>query len=176
MPAQYEVVVVVGQHGSRRDGASQKRRLSWSCGWAERRYPAARRLEGHGCLIGTDNSSAWLIRDVGAPWTHTVVGWKRRGALHPELISPQTHTAVIVTQQSGQLHPQPRQPQISLDSTPGLNRKRAWSVRNSNLPKPTHTHSPRITPNTQTSTQTTDRFSLSVRPICTCFCMRVWIL
>ena len=59
--------------------------------------------------IGTDNSSVWLIRDVGAPGTRTVVG-RKHGQEHctPELISPQTQPAVIVTQQSGQPHPHPR--------------------------------------------------------------------
>ena len=146
--------MVVGQHGSRRGGASQKRRLSWNHGWAERRYPAARRLEGHGCLIGIDNSSVWLIRDVGAPGTRTVVGRKQRGALHTRThITPDTTCCYCNAAERATPPANQDNHNFSLDSTPGLNRKRAWSVRNSNLPKPNSypqpTNHPKHTQNAQ---------------------------
>ena len=106
---------------------------------------------GRAWLLNRHRQLQCLVKSRCRGSTNPCRGWTEaeRSIAHPNSIPPDTTCCYYnAAEWAAPPTPQDHNHNFSLDSTPGLNRKRAWSVRNSNLPKPTHTRGPRVIPNT----------------------------
>ena len=125
---------------------------------------------GRAWLLNRHRQLQCLVKSRCRGSTNPCRGWTEaeRSIAHPNSIPPDiTCCYCNAAEWAAPPTPQDHNHNFSLDSTPGLNRKRAWSVRNSNLPKPTQ---PAAHGSSQTQTIRTN-YQNRIRPVVIVFCL-----